>query len=159
VQSRAGHSEGLRRLHILFVEDDVAVRESVTGWLAGKGHAASWCSTGRQALEAMHAQPFDLLVLDMVLEGVMTGWDVAFIKQNDPKLRSIPFVIMTGIRTADVHLGAHTQEASVRAALMIVAKPLDFLALDKVLRAVERVEPVTQVHVRSVLPPREDLGS
>ena len=113
-----------------------------------------WCKSGRQTLEAMHRESFDLVVLDMILEGVMTGWDVAYIKHVDPDLSGIPLVIMTGMSTADVHTGAHVQEAAIHAAKLIIPKPLDFLALERVLLAVE--EPITTVHGRrTILPAKE----
>jgi CheY-like chemotaxis protein len=144
-------------VRILIVEDDEAVRQSIKGWLSGRKHEVVWCKSGRQALEALHRQPFDLVLLDMVLEGVMTGWDVAYIKHVDPDLTGIPLVIMTGMSTSDVHAGAHVQEAATRAALLIIPKPLDFLALERVLLAVD--EPVTKVHGRKTLEPESKDGS
>ena len=142
-------------MHMLIVEDDEATRQSIKGWLAGKKHTAVWCNTGRQAVEAMHREHFDLVILDMVLEGVMTGWDVAYIKHIDVELSGIPLVIMTGMSTADVHTGAHTQAAAIRAARVIAPKPLNFLVLERVLAAIEP-EPTTTVRARkTTLPARE----
>jgi DNA-binding response OmpR family regulator len=134
-------------VRILVVEDDVAVRESLKGFLAGKKHDVDWCTTGRDALTAMHKRTYDLVILDMVLDGVMTGWDVAFIKHGDPDLTWVPFVIMTGMRTADVHLGAHTHAASVQAAKCILQKPIDFRLLGSVLASVGE-DPPTAVYRR-----------
>jgi DNA-binding NtrC family response regulator len=144
-------------VHILIVEDDEDVRRSIRGWLLGKRHTATWCKSGREALEALHREHFDLVILDMILEGLMTGWDVAYIKHVDPELSGIPLVIMTGMSTADVHAGAHVQEAATRAALLIIPKPLDFLALERVLLAID--EPVTKVHGRKTLEPERKDGS
>lgn len=134
-------------MRILVVEDDVAVRESLKGFFAGKRHDVDWCITGRDALSAMHARTYDLVLLDMVLDGVMTGWDVAFIKHGDPDLTCTPLVIMTGMRTSDVHLGAHTHAASIQAAKCILQKPIDFRLLSHVLASVEE-EPPTAVYRR-----------
>jgi CheY-like chemotaxis protein len=142
-------------MQILVVEDDEAVRQSLKGWLLGKGHTATWCKTGRQALEAMHRERFDLVVLDMVLEGVMTGWDVAYIKHVDDKLTGIPLIILTGVSSKDVVIGAHTQVSAVRAAVAIIPKPIDFRELEKALIVVQTVEPVTKVHGRGVLPDKD----
>jgi CheY-like chemotaxis protein len=137
---------------ILIVEDDEAVRQSLKGWLLGKDYTATWCTTGRQALEAMHRERFDLVILDMVLEGVMTGWDVAYIKSTDEKLANVPLVIITEMGIEQVILGAHTQALSVRAALAVLSKPIDFRELERVLQG--SVEPVTKVQGRGVLPDR-----
>lgn len=145
-------------MRILIVEDDEEVRQQLRGYLIGKPHTVDWCSTGRQALEVLHATFYDLLILDMVLEGLMTGWDVAYIKHCDPELTCIPFVIMTGMRTADVHLGAHTHAASIQAARVILQKPLDFKVLDHVVRSVD-AEPVTQTLRRFVPDTLKKIGS
>jgi CheY-like chemotaxis protein len=144
-------------VHILIVEDDEDVRRSIRGWLVGKRHEATWCKSGREALEALHRERFDLVVLDMILEGVMTGWDVAYIKHVDPDLTGIPLVILTGMSTSDVHTGAHVQEAAIHAAKLIIPKPIDFLALERVLLAID--EPVTKVHGRKTLEPERKDGS
>jgi CheY-like chemotaxis protein len=145
-------------LRILVVEDDLAVRESLTGFFSGKKppHELTWVSTGRGALEAMHHQTFDFIILDMILDGGMTGWDVAYVKHQDPNFTCIPFVIMTGMTTDNVHLGAHTHRESIQAAKCILQKPLDFKILDHVIRAVEVWEPVTAIFSKVV--PAAALG-
>jgi CheY-like chemotaxis protein len=121
---------------LLIVEDQDDVRQALRGYFAGKPYDLIWVRTGRDALSAMHAQKFDLIILDLILDGTMTGWDLAYIKYCDPELAKVPFVIMTGVRTADVHLGAHTRAASVQAARVILQKPINFQALEHVLLSV-----------------------
>jgi DNA-binding response OmpR family regulator len=145
-------------MRILVAEDDESAGQSLKGFFAGKGHQVSWCKTGRQALEAMHAQRFDLVILDMVLEGVMTGWDVAYIKHVDPELTGVPLVLMTAERGGDDPVGGHVRAVATRAAMTIISKPLDFRMLEKALLEVS-AEPVTKVHGRGVLPDKDRGGS
>jgi CheY-like chemotaxis protein len=140
---------------ILCVEDDPEIRQSLRGYFAGKpSYELTWASSGRDALSEMNRTIFDLILLDLLLMGTMTGWDVAYIKHTDPNLTWIPLVIMTGVRTADVHLGAHRYEESVMAAKVILQKPIDFRALERVLLSVgSDLEPVTKVEGQK-LPPQ-----
>jgi CheY-like chemotaxis protein len=124
---------------ILIVEDDEVVRQSLRGYFAGKtSFELTWATSGRAALEEMNKTIFNLVILDLILDGTMTGWDLCYIKHCDPSLTWIPLVIMTGVRTADVHLGAHTHSDSVAAAKIILQKPIDFRALERVLISVEK---------------------
>ena len=141
-------------MRILVVEDDPAVRESLQGYFAGKPHELTWVSSGRGALAAMHRTTFDFVILDMILEGSMTGWDLAYIKYQDPELTCVPFVIMTGMTSDNVRLGAHTHATSVQDAKMILSKPLDFKQLERVLVAVASdVDAVTAIRGLRTLPP------
>lgn len=81
-------------MHLLIVEDDEATRQSIKGWLSGKKHTAVWCTSGRSALEAMHRESFDLVLLDMVLEGVMTGWDVVLVVHSPLQQTTSPLRVL-----------------------------------------------------------------
>lgn len=142
---------------ILVVEDSPDVRQSLKGYFAGKPYDIVWVSSGRDALSALHSsQKFDLVILDMILEGTMSGWDVAYIKYCDLELAAIPLVFMTGMSSDAVHTGAHRHSASVTAAKVILSKPIDFLALERVLLAVAAdIEPVTTVEGRKTLPEKK----
>src|SRR3954462_7280980 len=52
---------------VLVVEDDAALREVMPGVFAGDGHQVIEAADGRAALDAMAAQTFDLVLLDVGL--------------------------------------------------------------------------------------------
>ena len=52
---------------VLVVEDDADLREVMAGALAGDGHAVVEAADGRAALDALAAQTFDLVLLDVGL--------------------------------------------------------------------------------------------
>ncbi len=78
---------------ILVIDDDPAVREVVREMLRGEGHEVSTAENGRQALQALAADVFDLVVTDLIMpeqEGIET---IAEIRRRDP---DIPIVAMSG---------------------------------------------------------------
>ena len=52
---------------MLVVEDDADLREVMAGALAGDGHDVVEAADGRAALDALAAQTFDLVLLDVGL--------------------------------------------------------------------------------------------
>lgn len=83
-----------RRLRILLVEDDVAVREHATRLLEDMGHEVRACVDGGQAKKALSEQRFDLLFSDIGLPGDTNGPDLAkFAHGIDP---DIAVVLATG---------------------------------------------------------------
>jgi two-component system response regulator RegX3 len=57
-------------VNILVVEDELALREGLRDLLVGDGHAVELADDGRTALEKGLANPFDLVVLDLMLPGL-----------------------------------------------------------------------------------------
>jgi len=55
---------------ILVVDDTPAILEAITDALAAEGFDVQGESDGRAALEAAEAEPFDLLILDLMLPGL-----------------------------------------------------------------------------------------
>ena len=81
---------------ILVVEDDEAVRVSVLNQLRSLGYAASEAADGDAALAAFQAatRPFDLLLTDLIMPGVVNGKALADeVKSRWPDTR---IIIMTG---------------------------------------------------------------
>ena len=75
---------------ILVVDDEVIVRESLGGWLERDGHKVDKAASGEEALEKCKNTRYDILLLDIKMEG-MSGLDVLKkIKENDPDV----FVVM-----------------------------------------------------------------
>ena len=60
---------------ILVVDDDGALRHAITALLDQAGYSAEQASDGAEALRKLHAEPVDLLLLDIGLPG-MNGLDV-----------------------------------------------------------------------------------
>lgn len=80
-------------LHILVIEDNSALRESVCELLAGRGHRVDHAADGRAGLQMALAEPPDVLVLDLMLPG-MDGLRVCtrLRAQSD---RHVPVLMLT----------------------------------------------------------------
>ena len=77
---------------ILVVEDDPSVRDSITLLLRIDRHIVTEASNGREALELVSRQPFDLVVLDFVMPEMLGGEVALQIKLIAPAL---PILMVT----------------------------------------------------------------
>jgi CheY-like chemotaxis protein len=104
--------------HILVVEDDRDIRESVVEVLEEEGHVVTSAGDGREALELLQrASPApDLILLDLMMP-VMSGYQFREEQLKLPAFAAIPVLIVT----ADVN--ARAKVASLKAA-GFVQKPL-----------------------------------
>lgn len=55
---------------VLVADDDRAIRESLATALELAGYEVTTCADGVQALAALHARPFDVVILDVMMPGV-----------------------------------------------------------------------------------------
>jgi len=88
----------LRRL--LVVEDDPAEQLSITELLGHTDVEITSVGTGGAALEAMRAQSFDCVVLDLRLPD-MSGFELLAQLQEDSRLRQTPIIVFTGRELSD----------------------------------------------------------
>jgi CheY-like chemotaxis protein len=79
--------------HILIAEDDKAVREFVSRALRQDGHQITAVSDGEQALTALGAGRFDMLLADSVMPQV-DGIALALKASKD--FPELPILLMTG---------------------------------------------------------------
>ena len=74
----------MSNIKILIVEDELIMRESLAGWLERDGHAVKAAASGEEALEKIKEAHFDILLVDIKMEG-MSGLDVLRrVKESDP---------------------------------------------------------------------------
>lgn len=103
------------RKHILIVEDDRDLRETLREALELEGYAAVSVENGRAALRhlANGAKPC-MILLDLMMP-VMDGWAFRQELLKDPSLAAIPVIVMTASTAA---------RASTVASQAILYKPL-----------------------------------
>lgn len=87
---------------ILVAEDDAAVQTFVRRALVHRGHEVTSVDDGSQALDALGAEPFDLLITDIVMPGHLQGPGLAReLRGLNPDL---PVIFMSGYaRESTVH--------------------------------------------------------
>ncbi|HYE97700.1 MAG TPA: response regulator [Planctomycetota bacterium] len=80
---------------VLLVEDDVAMLDALASAIGDRGHTVVRARDGREALACLQADPaIRLIVLDAVLP-VMDGWALREAMKADPRLASLPVVVIT----------------------------------------------------------------
>ena len=119
---RAG--DGAVHKKILVVDDDAGVRDVVRSMLESEGYAVSVAQNGREALNALKAEEFQVVITDLVMpeqEGIET---IKIVRRDYP---SIKVIAMSGAFGGDYlriagFLGAHGT----------LAKPLQMSSVLKV---------------------------
>jgi DNA-binding NtrC family response regulator len=85
---------------ILIVDDETIMRESLAGWLERDGHQVQTAASGEDALKKCAQTRFDILLLDIKMEG-MSGLDVLRrIKEADPEAAVVMITAYGSIATA-----------------------------------------------------------
>lgn len=85
---------------ILIVDDELIMRESLAGWLERDGHEVEKTASGEEALEILRESRFDILLVDIKMEG-MSGLDVLKqVKEGDPDVEIVMITAYGSIATA-----------------------------------------------------------
>lgn len=81
---------------ILVVDDDAINRMLLTRNLEREGHRVATAEDGVRALEALGAEPFDIVLLD-VLMPELDGYDTLAQIERDEKLRHVPVIMVSAL--------------------------------------------------------------
>ncbi len=85
---------------ILIVDDELIMRESLAGWLERDGHYIETAASGEEALERINAFRFDILLVDIKMEGI-SGLDVLKqVKESDPDVAVVMITAYGSIPSA-----------------------------------------------------------
>jgi adenylate cyclase len=96
--------------HLLVVDDNKVNRILLARGLERQGHNVETAENGKQALERLRSDSFDLVLLDIEMPE-MDGYQVLEICLQDPDLRDIPIIMTSSLDEIDsvvkcVELGA-----------------------------------------------------
>lgn len=103
---RSAHEPG----YLLVVDDNKVNRILLARGLEGDGHKVETAEHGKQALEKLRTDSFDLVLLDIEMPE-MNGYQVLETCLQDPELRDIPIIMTSSLDEIDsvvkcVELGA-----------------------------------------------------
>lgn len=85
---------------ILIVDDELIMRESLAGWLERDGHQVGKASSGEEALELIENTRYDILLLDIKMDG-MSGLEVLKrVHENDPDVAVVMITAYGSVSTA-----------------------------------------------------------
>ncbi len=113
---------------VLIVDDSSLARRTVRHLLEELGHTVEEASDGAQALERYFINRHDLVILDMVMNG-MYGLEVL------AKMRELNREVRVVVATADIQNSTQEQVRAAGAAAF-VNKPINRQALARVVNAV-----------------------
>jgi class 3 adenylate cyclase len=81
---------------VLVVDDDPVTRSMLTRSLEQKGHHVTTAENGVQALDTVRSEDPDVVLLDVIMPD-LDGYQVLERLKADPRLRSIPVIMVTGL--------------------------------------------------------------
>jgi DNA-binding response OmpR family regulator len=93
---------------LLVVDDEAGVRRSLQGILEQEGHQVTTAASGEEALAALDQDTFDLLLVDLKMEG-MDGLEL--MKRAKSKVPDTVIIMLTAYGTLDSAVGALRQGA------------------------------------------------
>lgn len=112
--------------HVLLVDDEISIRQSLSGILEDEGYQISSVEDGHKALAMLDVESFDIVLLDIWMPGIDGIEVLKRIKQCNPQL---PVIMISG------HGNVETAVKATRlGAIDFIEKPLD---LQKILISIE----------------------
>lgn len=114
-------------MNVLIIDDDADVREAISLLLSSEGHHSVAVNDGHQALECLEqGVPVCLILLDLMMPG-MNGAEFRAKQRLDPRISSIPVVIIT----ADGNAEGKARQLEVDG---VLRKPMDAAILVSTVR-------------------------
>ena len=83
---------------VLLVDDDHEFVEAMTNVLDAKGYVVDSASNGKIGMAKAREQKPDIILLDVMMTTKSEGFDVAREIHKDEKLKSVPVILITGVR-------------------------------------------------------------
>ncbi len=129
-----------KTFHVLVVDDELVVRDSVKEWLEDEGFSVEMAGSGAEALEKIARQEFNLMLLDVKMPG-MDGVEV--FRRAKEMRPDLPVAMMTAYATVE-----NAVEAMKLGAIDYLLKPFDIEAL--VSMVVQRFRSIQRVTEREI---------
>lgn len=84
----------MTKKYVLLVEDDEDIQQLVSFNLIKAGFHVACADDGEEGLVLLDKQPFDCLILDLMLPG-MSGYDVCRTIRDNDKYKKLPIIMLT----------------------------------------------------------------
>ena len=84
-------------MRILVCEDQDAIRHMIGTLVTAAGHQVVELRTGAEAVELVHKERFDVLLLDLMLPGALDGFDVVARLRSDALSRDLPIFVISAM--------------------------------------------------------------
>lgn len=83
---------------ILITDDDADIRESLQAILEGRGYTVVTATNKAEGMEQAKAEKPDLAILDVMMSTWQDGFEMSRELKNDPELKTMPILMLTGIK-------------------------------------------------------------
>jgi DNA-binding NtrC family response regulator len=98
---------GMAQTRILIVDDELVIRESLAGWLKRDGYEVGTVAGGEEALDLLKQKGFDILLLDIQLDG-MSGMEVlSRVKEEYPDIDVVMITAFGSVQSAVQAMKSH----------------------------------------------------
>src|SRR5436190_5702301 len=104
---------------ILIVDDELRDRQLVEVMLESQGYSLETARSGEEALATVLREPPDLILLDVLMNG-MDGYQVASAIKSNPATRNIPLIMLTALDDREARMAGLSSGAED-----FLTKPLD----------------------------------
>jgi CheY-like chemotaxis protein len=83
---------------VLVIDDDNEFADAMTNVLEAKGYVVDHAMNGKVGIAKAKEQKPDIILLDVMMTTKSEGLDVAREMHKDEKLKSVPIILITGVR-------------------------------------------------------------
>lgn len=118
-------------MRVLVCEDQDAIRQMITTLVGSSGHEVVGVSTGSKAVELASTEPFDILLLDLMLPGQLDGFQVCERLRGQEATKGLPIFIISAMDDPDSRAKAKSVGATD-----FFGKPFRPLELLKVIQGI-----------------------
>jgi DNA-binding response OmpR family regulator len=84
-------------MRILVCEDQDAIRHMIQTLVEASGHQVVGVALGAQAVEKALSEPFDVLLLDLMLPGVLDGFGVIERLRAEAATKGLPILVISAM--------------------------------------------------------------
>ncbi len=90
----------MSRIKILIVDDELIMRESLAGWLERDGYHVEKVGSGEEALDRIKNTKFDIMLVDIKMEGISGLEVLKLVKEADPDTEVVMITAYGSISSA-----------------------------------------------------------
>ena len=88
----------MAKAKIVVTDDDPEIRDTMQALLEGRGYTVVTAADPKEGMEAIRRERPDLAIVDVMMTTWQDGFDMSREIKGDPELKSIPILMLTGIR-------------------------------------------------------------
>ena len=115
---------------ILLIDDDEDLVRSFQVTLESKGYNVITVSNGKEGIKKLRDEKPDLLVLDVMMDTNLEGYNLLHIIKKEPEYKKMPIILLTGmVDQLGVNLRSGVENEKLLPNVCFQDKPIDPLIL------------------------------